>query len=421
MNKTFIAIIVLANGLLSITTNAEITDVFSSPSTAGFVAEIIAPPTEVLNDTVTNMNQQGFDEAQGIVTTVDHYIDGGGFIPAGTPVDSHMIFLNAPPGPNIYHDNVIWTFSGPIIGVMSDSNGSLEVASTPELGASGTNYPTAGFSARGIEGGDNYTPSGNQLMLSMGVDPDAGDWIRVVTLASIMEPCIDIEKSVSPEVAQVGDIVTYTICVTNCGETLWMVEISDMTLDFIFLPFELAPGEVWCEIFDYEIQPEDSDPLVNEVIVFGIDNFGNQAELFDVAVVDLVDVDTVAIDIKPGSCPNPLNVKSQGVLPVAVLGTEFLDVSDVDVASVSLAGVAPIRFDYEDVATPFEGELCDCHEDGSDGYLDLTLKFDTQEIVAALGDVQDGEELPLSLSVTLVDGTVIEGSDCIRVIKKGKD
>ena len=127
------------------------------------------------------------------------------------------------------------------------------------------------------------------------------------------------------------------------------------------------------------------------------------------------------VDIKPGSCPNPLNVKSQGVLPVAILGTEDLDVTDIDVATVSLAGVAPIRFDYEDVATPFEGELCDCHEDGPDGYFDLTLKFDTQEIVTALGDVEDGEYLPLTLSATLVDGTVLEGSDCIRVIKKGKD
>lgn len=68
----------------------------------------------------------------------------------------------------------------------------------------------------------------------------------------------------------------------------------------------------------------------------------------------------VVVDIKPGSCPNPINVKSKAVLPVAILGTEFLDVIDVDVAAVSLKGVAPLRFDYEDVATPFDGELCDC-------------------------------------------------------------
>jgi len=37
----------------------------------------------------------------------------------------------------------------------------------------------------------------------------------------------------------------------------------------------------------------------------------------------------VLVDIKPGSYPNPLNVKSKGVLPVAILGTTAFDVSDV--------------------------------------------------------------------------------------------
>ena len=43
---------------------------------------------------------------------------------------------------------------------------------------------------------------------------------------------------------------------------------------------------------------------------------------------------TVDIDIKPTSCPNPLNVKSKGVLPVAILGTASFDVNDVDVSTV---------------------------------------------------------------------------------------
>lgn len=130
---------------------------------------------------------------------------------------------------------------------------------------------------------------------------------------------------------------------------------------------------------------------------------------------------TVFVDIKPKSCPNPFNVKSKGVLPGAILGTEDFDVSSVDVGSVHLEGVAPIRFDYEDVATPFHGELCDCHEAGPDGILDLVLHFDTQEVVDALGSVVDGEELVLTLIGNTVDGNPIEGYDCVRIIKKGKD
>ena len=42
------------------------------------------------------------------------------------------------------------------------------------------------------------------------------------------------------------------------------------------------------------------------------------------------------VDIKPGSCPNPINVKSKGVLPTEILGTEDFDVTMVDPASVRL-------------------------------------------------------------------------------------
>jgi len=128
------------------------------------------------------------------------------------------------------------------------------------------------------------------------------------------------------------------------------------------------------------------------------------------AVLDI----PVDVDIKPVSCPNPLNVGSKGVLPVAILGSEEFDVTQVDPASVLLEGVAPLRWALKDVAGP------GCSE--PDGYLDLTLKFKTQEIVAALGDVDDGEVLTLMLTGNLkaeFSGTPIMGSDEVVVIEKG--
>lgn len=128
-----------------------------------------------------------------------------------------------------------------------------------------------------------------------------------------------------------------------------------------------------------------------------------------------------SLDIKPRSCPNPLNVKSKGVLPVAILGSDDFDVYDIDVASIRLAGVAPIRSSFEDVATPVvDGSECECTKEGPDGYFDLTLKFKSQEIVAALGDVNDGDILPLTLEGALSDETPIEGADCIVVRGKAK-
>ena len=90
------------------------------------------------------------------------------------------------------------------------------------------------------------------------------------------------------------------------------------------------------------------------------------------------------------------------VLPIAILGTGDLDVTEIDPGSVRLEGVSPLRWSIKDVATPYEPYLgkedaYDCHELAPDGYADLALKFDAQEIVAALGEVHDGDVLVLQL------------------------
>ena len=125
----------------------------------------------------------------------------------------------------------------------------------------------------------------------------------------------------------------------------------------------------------------------------------------------------VAVDIKPQSCPNPLNVKSKGILPIAILGTDDYDVITIDPTSIRLAGVEPLRSGYEDVATPVsDSNDCNCMTTESpDGFLDLTLKFETQRIVEAIGDVNDGDVLELPLTGVLSDETPIEGADCILI------
>ncbi len=67
---------------------------------------IIGASEHVLDDTATNLGMQGFDEAQAIVTSMAHGVDGGGAIPAGTRVDMRvtepgdwMHVVTAPPVP----------------------------------------------------------------------------------------------------------------------------------------------------------------------------------------------------------------------------------------------------------------------------------------------------------------------------------
>lgn len=71
-----------------------------------------------------------------------------------------------------------------------------------------------------------------------------------------------------------------------------------------------------------------------------------------------------AFDIRPST----ENTSSNGVLPVIVFGSAGMDPTDIDVASVRLEGVAPLRSALE-----FNGT-----------FTDLTLKFDRQAILAAI-------------------------------------
>lgn len=163
----------------------------------------------------------------------------------------------------------------------------------------------------------------------------------------------------------------------------------------------------------------------------------------------------VSLDVRPGSCANPVNVignsTGNGVLPVAILGAEDFDVHDIDPQSISLEGIAPSRWSFEDVSTPVDkaGDSCACSEGGADGYEDLTLKFDRQAIVSSLsGEMRDqqgagvvvAKRLPeiectatvhvgqprrpsrsnhvLHIKGHLIDGTAFQGYDCVMLMTK---
>jgi hypothetical protein len=143
----------------------------------------------------------------------------------------------------------------------------------------------------------------------------------------------------------------------------------------------------------------------------------------------------VSVDIKPGSCQNPLNVRSRGVLPVAILGSEEFDIESINPESIGIPveegdPIKPIRYSYEDVGTPSEGEPCICDDtdedeldDNSegDGFIDLTLKFRTQELVEGLGlrDIESKTIIPIALTMETEDG-VFAGEDCVKIINNFK-
>ena len=141
------------------------------------------------NANIDPNNQWGFNERQGVLLGSALAVNGG-TIAAGTRVDSHMIFFDSG-GPSVTTD-ATWTFSGNILGVMSDTAGNLERNSTGLLGSPLVSYPcdssTACFANRGLEiGSDTYNAIGNTLRLHSVVS-SPGDWIRVVTVSAVPEP-----------------------------------------------------------------------------------------------------------------------------------------------------------------------------------------------------------------------------------------
>jgi concanavalin A-like lectin/glucanase superfamily protein len=164
--------------------------------------------------------------------------------------------------------------------------------------------------------------------------------------------------------------------------------------------------------------------LIDEVEIFNRPLSGQEIQaIFNAGSAGKCKVTTVAIDIKPQSCPNPINVGAQGVLPVAILGTATFDVTTVDPSSVKLQGVSPLRSALEDVATPFTGALVNatsCTTAGPEGFTDLVLLFDDQAVSAALGPVTNGQVLILTLTGNLLPqfgGGAISGQDIVIVIK----
>jgi hypothetical protein len=105
----------------------------------------------------------------------------------------------------------------------------------------------------------------------------------------------------------------------------------------------------------------------------------------------------ILIDIKPGSSANPVNVKSRGTIPIAILGSEAFNVVNVDRAS--------LRFGPNG-GLPLNGPgLVDANDDG---FVDLVLHFDLQE-----SGITCGME-SAKVSGSLVTGELIEGVDSIR-------
>ena len=116
----------------------------------------------------------------------------------------------------------------------------------------------------------------------------------------------------------------------------------------------------------------------------------------------------VDVDIKPGSDPNSINTKSMGVVPIAVLGSDEFDVTDIDVTTLAFGpnGAAPAH-DLTDPSTYYD-HLQDVNYDG---HVDLVSHYRQKETGLQSGDTE------ACITGATTGGTPIEGCDAVRILK----
>ena len=138
--------------------------------------------------------------------------------------------------------------------------------------------------------------------------------------------------------------------------------------------------------------------------------YGGDAGLIDLVFYVLFSTDVhiflaapsqdVIIDIKPGSDQNSINLKSKGVVSVAILTTGNFDAATIDQAMVKFAGASPVRWKLEDV--------------DDDGYDDMIFHFRTQDL-----DL-DQDSTEATLTAQLLTQETVSGTDEVRIVPSKK-
>jgi len=113
----------------------------------------------------------------------------------------------------------------------------------------------------------------------------------------------------------------------------------------------------------------------------------------------------VSIDIKPGSYPNSINLGSNGVVPVAIFGSADFDVRQIDTTAITLGNAS--------AKLKGNGQLAVSYSDiNSDGFTDIVVKVSTEALQLTKTDIKT------NLEGRLNDGTIIKGSDSVRIVPK---
>jgi hypothetical protein len=214
---------------------------------------------------------------------------------------------------------------------------------------------------------------------------------------------IDLEGTYRIEslIVQADDNDSYILSYWNLGLADWDVAWSVPNYNPLGWGMQTRPNPADDgEKYDLPT-PIETDALRFEMNTPDSDDYGAVSEIqaFGVRILDM--------DIKPGSFPNSINPRSNGVVPVAILGSNEFDVEDVDVTTLEFGpwGATPAH-DLANSVT-HTGHLQDVN---ADGYTDLVSHYRQKMTGFQTGNTEGcvtGETL---------GGIPFEGRDSVRIL-----
>jgi len=224
---------------------------------------------------------------------------------------------------------------------------------------------------------------------------------------------LSVEKTCEELVPTEPGTIEWTIRVENLGDEIELLVVSDPTLSELAGfddPLGIEPNFGENDEFDLIITVDNlpAGPYPNTLTVTATDDQGDDT-IFEVsAECEILPSSSIQvdIDIKPASDPNSINTKSMGKVPVAILGSETFDVTDVDVTTLAFgpAGATPAH-DLTDPAV-YASHLEDVNDDG---LTDLVSHYVQKETGLLSSDTV------ACISGELLDATPIEGCDSVKV------
>jgi uncharacterized repeat protein (TIGR01451 family) len=241
------------------------------------------------------------------------------------------------------------------------------------------------------------TPSGDitNTVTASGQDPldlivtDTASWT-----VHVLHPAIAIDKSADKVQAHAGDTITYTITVTNTGDTpLYNVIVTDTLLGTIPIG-TLGVGQSVTLTLTYTVHAGDPDPLVNTATASGQDILGKTVTATDTWSVDLI---AMICGYKFYDA-NANGIWDAGEPPVAGFKIQLYDASNNLIATTFTGSDGKYCFDGLDAGTYTVKEILP-----SGSWINTT---------------------PLSITVTLLSGEIKEninfGDLCLTPGQGGK-